>query len=393
MQAGPNRPRGVLIGREAATPTNRIVELDVLRAVAIAAIVVCHLRNVTPQLAQSSIVPVFEVMVGDAALGLFFFLSGHALMLKSRETREDAGIVAFVKRRAVRIYPLYWLALVLTLLAQSLLFRDLSSFNQVTIENASQLLICAAGLQAMFKNVFVDQNIGIFWFVGTILLYYLMFPIILRLAARLRMPFTRSVLLVSLALYLALAFIALMTRTFDDRIFSFYWFFIAGMVMGRGMNMLDVRPYRLVGLCSLSLSGLAALWASWWMVLVNLGWSGFPALFDIVRFSTTVLLGVVGVTLSLLLVKLIVRRSGGPRDVRVQRIGRCSYSIYLFHLLVLEAVAFATMALQPMLVPVTVIALGVPLALLLPPRIEEVMRRALSKARANMGAVGWAMRR
>lgn len=359
---------------------------------AIAAIVVCHLRNVTPQLSQSGLVPVFEVMVGDAALGLFFFLSGHALMLKSREPHEDAGIVAFMKRRAVRIYPLYWLALVLTLLAQSLLFRDLSSYSQVTIEDASQLLICAAGLQAMFKNVFVDQNIGIFWFVGTILLYYLLFPIILNLAARLKGPFTRSVLLVSLALYLSLALIALMTRTFDDRIFSFYWFFIAGMVMGNGRSVLEVRPSTLARLCSLSLAGLVVLWTSWWLVLVNVGWYGFPALSDIVRFSTTVLLGAAGVTLSLLMVKLIVRY-GGSRDRKVQRIGRCSYSIYLFHLLVLEAVAFATMALEPMLVPVTVIALGVPLALLLPPRIEELMRRAISMARVNMSDVGWAIRR
>lgn len=82
-----------------------IYNLHLLRAVAAAMVVVHHARDgLTPAFPDAG-----QVVVGAAGVDLFFVLSGVVITLAERERVGAPG--AFALRRAIRVVPMYWLAL------------------------------------------------------------------------------------------------------------------------------------------------------------------------------------------------------------------------------------------------------------------------------------------
>jgi peptidoglycan/LPS O-acetylase OafA/YrhL len=143
----------------------RVVELDILRAVAIIFIVFGHVtywQTAVKDTLESGLAISFGLL-------LFFFISGYVLHLNHPSFPQRNSLVDFYKKRALRIFPLYWLAIVVTFVFVSPPLVPLNTF------------VIVLGLQSLLSPR-LDTAIW-WWFVGTILVYYMIYPLIAALAS------------------------------------------------------------------------------------------------------------------------------------------------------------------------------------------------------------------
>lgn len=98
--------------QEKRSSHGRVPELDGLRGIAIAAVVFCHFTGVNTPIARAT-----GAQYGYLGVTLFFVLSGYLItgILLSMRPRADY-FRAFYARRAFRIFPPYYLVLVVGLL-------------------------------------------------------------------------------------------------------------------------------------------------------------------------------------------------------------------------------------------------------------------------------------
>jgi peptidoglycan/LPS O-acetylase OafA/YrhL len=166
----------------------------------------------------------FSVLAADNflflfGLTLFFFVSGFVLQYNygSIETKDT---VPFLKKRLVRIYPLYWLSIITSFLLQA------KGIGQYALSSSS-LLIHALGLQAILAPRFIDPILTN-WFVGVILVFYLIFPLLMYLSNKGMNIITASFLILLPLIALRIAF-----DIIDFRFFLYYGIFVAGILASR----------------------------------------------------------------------------------------------------------------------------------------------------------------
>ncbi len=144
-------------------PKGRVEPIDELKGIAILLVILYHAGGVL----------VWQNLLhGDVGVDLFVILSGVGLALGARV--ESAG--AFLKRRLVRIYPVYGIVLTAYLLANThFLELRYTAFN---------VLIHYLGVQAWFGDFYGFGINDSFWFItliGSLYLIYLAFkPILAR---------------------------------------------------------------------------------------------------------------------------------------------------------------------------------------------------------------------
>ncbi|RDE13905.1 MAG: hypothetical protein C4K48_07480, partial [Candidatus Thorarchaeota archaeon] len=151
----------------------RLVEIDMLRIVSILIVVIMihvplnYAYNFYNDLDQFGVFIVNNVGI-YAAMGSFVFASGFGLYLNpsNREINSTKKILTFLKKRVLRIFPLYWCALVLFLFFLDYLRID--SFY---------LLAHVLGLQIVVAPEFGPPILTL-WFIGVIILYYLTYVIL-----------------------------------------------------------------------------------------------------------------------------------------------------------------------------------------------------------------------
>ncbi|MFW9801306.1 MAG: acyltransferase [Candidatus Thorarchaeota archaeon] len=196
----------------------RLVEIDMLRIIAILIVVILihtplnYAYNFYNDLDWYGVFLVNNVGI-FAAMGSFVFASGFGLYLNpnNRELNSTKKILAFLKKRVLRIFPLYWIALVLFLF-----FLDYLSINPF------YLLAHIFGLQILVAPEF-GAPILTLWFIGVIVLYYVTY-IILNLVCSIK-----RIIPVSIAVLL---FFVLLNGVFglvEYRFFLYYLMFIAGI--------------------------------------------------------------------------------------------------------------------------------------------------------------------
>lgn len=108
---------------------------------------------------------------GIFAMALFFFVSGFLLYYSHDNIERAADMLAFWKKRIIRIFPLYWLALISLFVLKN---------NNVDVKfdvSSSGMLIQLLGLQSLLAPRFINPD-SIVWFVGGILIFYLVYPLI-----------------------------------------------------------------------------------------------------------------------------------------------------------------------------------------------------------------------
>jgi len=198
---------------------NRNVELDILRALAIVLIVVGHLTGFLEQGILTKVLSFVEIPMLFLGLALFFSVSGFSLYLNNKVMKNYHDVVRFYKKRLVRIYPLYWIAVAVILIE----YQQLSFTQSAVSLTPAQALITLIGAQVLLAPRFGAEPM--LWFIGAILILYLLYPLIIYyLDSNKKLFFTLSLI------YIAFLSIRVLFNIIDTRFFIYYWVFIGGIL-------------------------------------------------------------------------------------------------------------------------------------------------------------------
>jgi peptidoglycan/LPS O-acetylase OafA/YrhL len=219
----------------------RLYELDIARALAICAIVFVHsyyFLETDPNLfgrlyfVSTAVLSYLLGYIANLALALFFFVSGYALYWsnKSFGTWHDAA--SFFKRRALRLFPLYWVAVFIYVVFGFLPLQAYAfNYNAANLAawfspyGSTTIAIYVLGLQGLISTApYVTHEMTALWFVGVIWVFYLIYPLLIAFSSK-----PVRFIAVSILAYVALAATQLLVHTLDSRLFVFFGPFVGGM--------------------------------------------------------------------------------------------------------------------------------------------------------------------
>jgi peptidoglycan/LPS O-acetylase OafA/YrhL len=314
--------------------TKRLIELDILRVVAILFIVFNHEVDVGPLILEFKIFPIWFF-----GLSLFFFISGYVIqrnypLIDSRNKAMD-----FLKKRALRIYPLYWVALAvyfgLQIVSRGEFFHSLGEYTPQTISTAVIEIPAAQGLLA---PRFLPPTLAL-WFVGVILLYYIVYLIIAAFSSD-----AKQMALTALGVFVFFVILRISLGIIDFRFFAYYGLFVVGVVASKYNLLYRVDAKRLQ-------TGLAVLL----FVISTVAIVAFdhfaPTSFNmgdvlltiinaqVVNFSSFTVLVIVFYTAlafififaSFNIARLVIPSLSKERVKLVLALSLSSYAVYLFH--------------------------------------------------------------
>jgi peptidoglycan/LPS O-acetylase OafA/YrhL len=217
------------------TPHARVVELDILRAVAIIIIIVSHLSFFLPTVKISDFTvgtsnPFTSVSITYLGVALFLFISGFVLYRNHPSFPQRKGLTDFFKKRVLRIFPLYWLSIALVFV----LGRQFAS-----LATRVNTMIVVLGLQGFLSPRFSSGLMTGWWFVGVIVVLYTIYPLITALASdslRLPAPMDSDVLKFALMLIVPLLILAVAHNALSiiaGEVFIFYGIFVLGVAISK----------------------------------------------------------------------------------------------------------------------------------------------------------------
>jgi peptidoglycan/LPS O-acetylase OafA/YrhL len=197
----------------------KLVELDILRIISILIVVVIiHLPtnygyNFYDELDDYT--GYFLYTLGMyIALGSFAFLSGFGLF--SQESNRNINtfdkLFSFIKKRFLRIFPLYWIALIIFII-----------IFEYTGKNILYLFAHFLGLQIIFAPIF-SLPIWTLWFIGLIIVFYLIFIILSFMSS------LKKIILTSIVIFLFFMIVNLNFGLVEYRFFLYYFTFIVGII-------------------------------------------------------------------------------------------------------------------------------------------------------------------
>ena len=199
----------------------RILEIDLLRTISIMIVVLMiHIPN---NYAYNFYIELdrytgflLHTLGIDVALGSFAFLSGFGLYIQksNREINSSEKLLTFFKKRFLRIYPLYWIALVLFFFF----------FDFYWGMNVIYLIAHFVGLQMIFAPLF-SPPIWTLWFIGIIVIYYLIFILLSYLGS------IKRIIPASLVILAFFLFLHFNYNLVEYRLFVYYPTFIIGIII------------------------------------------------------------------------------------------------------------------------------------------------------------------
>ncbi len=246
------------VGEAVFKPRTRIVELDILRAVAIIVVLVGHFPYYLPTVEYSRGFTLFA----SCGVALFLFISGFVLYLNHPSFPQCKSLAYFYKKRVLRIYPLYWFALFLTLVIAA------------GLSNPLILLSVGLGLQGFLSPRFGTDLEGYFWFIGAIVVFYTIYPLIALLASdTLRLPAPVNTSVFKFVIMLIVPFLILLTARgalslIANNVFAYYGAFALGVatskynIFGRYVLLTDnrTRLLKYVAVAAVSMTALLVVY-------------------------------------------------------------------------------------------------------------------------------------
>jgi peptidoglycan/LPS O-acetylase OafA/YrhL len=318
-------PAGREEGAGGAHVRRQVLGLDGLRGLAALYVVLFHCWLYTfPGYPDSSAPPWLDgLMFGRVAVVFFLVLSGFSLAISpARHGWRSGGVAQFLRRRAWRILPPYWAALVMSLII-SWLVVPASHLGPPT---GSSILVYGLLGQDMFT---APTPNGAFWSIGVEAELYVLFPLLLFVRRR----WSAAVLVACVTLpVLARGLMAADASAVE----GVNWLaphlapvFVAGMV-GAGIVVASDRVRRLpwgwfAVLAAVPVLALGVVRGSVWTVN-HYFWVDLA-----IAPAMTMLIAAVATGRPAVLVRLLTARP-------IRSLGSFSYSLYLIHLPLVMAV-------------------------------------------------------
>jgi peptidoglycan/LPS O-acetylase OafA/YrhL len=393
-----SRPADTAVASVPDDRPRRLVELDALRGVAAASVVLYHssipfsvmydntrgdgftLANVLKY------TPLHAIFAGYSAVIVFFVLSGLVLALPFVNGR-GGGYRAFVVKRFFRLWPTYAAAIgltfVLVAVAHAHTVSGMSSwfYEKWAPPVTAGVIAGHLSLIGAFDN---NPYNPVIWSLVHEMRVSLAFPLIV--AATMFLGWKRAI-----GLALLLSFLAVLLRSGDTLgnytiTLKYIPAFIAGILLAAHWKTLGDFVARISGRAAAALAAVALLaytWADW------ADQNFFPGpIGELLRNRVS---DVVVLTFGAALIIVLTQRQGRARSALMSRVpqflGRISYSLYLVHVPVLLAVIHLLgSSVDPVLLLPLVWAISIGLADL-SQRFIEVPSHALGRRLARHAAI------
>ncbi len=295
--------------------TKKIEVIDFIKGYSILSIVIFHLF-------QRISLPAFiakGIDFGGTGVHTFIFASGFGLYLS--HLKKPLDYISFLKKRFSKIYTPYILVV---------LFIALVSLFIPIYDNSLYAVLGHVLLYKMFDNNIICSYGYQFWFISTILQFYLLFPLFVLAKRKLRdAPFLISALAVSLLWGALLIYTGKdFYRDWTSAFFTYLWEFCLGMLLAerwlrRGTEFWNIPMGYLLLLAAggLALYGLLALKFGVYGRVLN----DIPALFGYTSLA------------------ILLYRLGIPFVNRFMlTTEKISYPLFLIHLFILQLVLYFT---------------------------------------------------
>lgn len=140
---------------------HRFETLDSLRGLAALAVVLYHYTHQYYKLFPTDYIFIFDFSLGYFGVQAFFIISGFVIFMTLERTKKPMD---FIVSRFARLYPIYWIAILLTFLIVS--YFGLEN-QEVTIK---EFFFNFTMIQGQFK---IPSVVSIFMVIFTILFYYI----------------------------------------------------------------------------------------------------------------------------------------------------------------------------------------------------------------------------
>lgn len=195
-------------------------EIDILKTTAIVLIVFCHIDNFV---SFFNLIRSFDSYVSFIGLSIFFFISGFLLFQTDSVINTMKDIKKFYMKKFIRIFPLYWVTLASLVIIFELLNLSPGHVSQYNF-SLNNLLLHFFGLQGIFPYT----EIYSMWFVGVIILFYLIYPIIVYLTKN-----SFEQLLISSIILIFFVILHAFFGLFDTNALMYYPIFISGIFVNK----------------------------------------------------------------------------------------------------------------------------------------------------------------
>jgi Predicted acyltransferases len=285
----------------------RMREIDVMRSLAIILIVFSHLHFFADLGMYNFPLLTISSYLSWIGLGIFFFVSGFGLYNKNKDIDN---LASFYKRRLLRIYPLYWFAILVFAFYEFFL----GSFPMFTLKSLSpyMLAITVAGIQGFVPN----YPGGLLWFVGVIIMFYIIYPLLIHPKK------TKRLLILYILLFIILAIIAKL-HLVQMNIWNYYLTFVIGIMANKMLSEHHQIPKQLINMSLV----IFILCSGVYFAVKIFEYINGPVPSIIIG----TLIPLIAVCGSLVIYNNIKKFSVVYNSNIISRISFCSFAIYLFH--------------------------------------------------------------
>lgn len=319
---------------------------DLVKGIAILWVVVYHVLKGFPETFLPDGPGIYDafyrvMMHGALGVDLFVILSGF-LLARTCMTNKETKWYAFLRRRLVRILPMYWFAIATLLILDALIGGDNASVDMASV------FYHIIGVHGFTQYIFDLQ--GAWWFISLIIQLYLLFPCLWLLFERIS---SRYILLAVIAISIVARFVPLLNLNGNYSVFAFLIDFSLGIVVAREFSS-DLQctfgpPAKLYCLLALVFFAVTLYLDS--ISLFSLGYGLVRPLLAAGVFWSVCTFGTYLQTINLRRVFQVILAYG-----------RHSYAIYLFHsIFIYKWITLSASFLSPTLQIIVFVAILLPM--------------------------------